>query len=315
MSSHEVLVVGGGGFLGRHVVQDLIAKHARVVVLGRRPLDSQQPFQEGVHYFQGDVNDPESLSLALKKASSVVYLAQTNYPGGGAASVEQEFEENVFRLTRLYKFLYKQDRLEKFVYVSSGGTVYGEPKRRIPISETSFEMPISTYGLTKLVAEHYLRMLLSDSHIQCFVLRVSNAYGEGQNLSRPQGAIGHFLKAAATNHAVHLYGGGAAIRDYVYAGDVADSISRCLFALGKNKGVLTYNVGSGIGHSLQAILHEVQLTTGVSLKVVNKPPRAFDCSYSVLNIQKISEQLGWVPKTTLKEGLEKQWKWTKDLLG
>lgn len=226
------------------------------------------------------------------------------------ADLTFDLESKVLSLIRLLEILRESGSVCRFVYFSSGGTVYGEPREPCPIPEDHPTRPISGYGLTKLVAEHYIRLCLSGSDVRSYVLRPSNAYGERQNLHRPQGAVGHFLKALATGLPIVLYGDGSVVRDYVYAGDVAEAVRLCLKDKTASPGeVKTFNVGSSVGVSLQELVERIQTVTGKTFAIECRPDRSFDCRYNVLDYSAIRGALGWQPEVDLDEGIGKTWAW------
>lgn len=189
-----------------------------------------------------------------------------------------------------------------FIYLSSGGTVYGEGT--IPHCEAERPDPISVYGAMKVACEYAVTAIARGSATRTVNLRVSNAYGPGQNLSRPQGIIGiawrNHLKGTPTT----LYAAEATARDFIYVDDVGDlciDIARSDFF-----GAL--NCGSGLAVTLAEVLGAMSEVAGAELLVEHQRAREFDVPRSVLDIE-LARSLGWGPRVSLREGLERTWTW------
>ena len=197
------------------------------------------------------------------------------------------------------------------VYVSSGGSVYGIP-RKLPISEDHPTDPISVHGLSKLLVEKYLGIFHHLHGLEYQVARCSNPYGEWQNPDRGQGAVNTMLWLAIRGRPIHVWGDGTVVRDYVYAGDVADALVR-LADHPDRAGV--YNVGSGQGISINALIEQLFQVLGRRVPVVYEPARPFDVAENVLDISHIVQSLGWRPKVALPDGLKRTAAWLQRLSG
>lgn len=199
--------------------------------------------------------------------------------------------------------------IEKFVFISSGGTVYGIPEQ-IPVNENHPQNPISNYGLGKLTMEKLLHLYHHNQNFNYTVLRVSNAYGERQNLHKNQGVIGVWLKNISQNKPIEIWGDGTVVRDYVYVQDVAKAV---LNALIKVKGADIYNIGGGgKGHSLNNIIASIKDNLGISFEVNFKPSRNFDVPVNVLDISKAIAEIDYQPTIGLSEGISRTWLWINE---
>lgn len=316
LNNRLVAVIGGTGFIGSHLIDALASRRLPTRVFGRtleRPYLTE--LRQGVELIAGDVGSRSDVALALAGATDVVYLAQSTVPATSMGDLQYDLASNVLPFISFLEQLGKSPTARRLIYISSGGTVYGNPREAQPFVEDDPTRPVSSYGLTKLVCEHYVRLILGASPIASYILRPSNAYGERQDLTRRQGAVGIFLKALHEREPITLYGGGAVVRDYVYVGDVVDAILSCLDDAEFRPKPTIYNVGSSRGLSLLQLVRCIEDVSGESFTIHNAPARPFDCTFSVLDINAIQSDLGWNPRVSLNEGIARTWAWIRSLPG
>src|SRR5262249_33393970 len=144
----------------------------------------------GVEFVEGDASRSTDVAEALHGVRAVVYLVHSSVPETSMRDMGHDLVTNVVPMIRMLDVLRATPQVKRLVYVSSGGTVYGDPTEKCPIPETHATNPVSSYGLTKLMCEHYIRLCLAGSHVRPVILRPGNVYGERQNLSRNQGIVG-----------------------------------------------------------------------------------------------------------------------------
>ena len=303
----QCVVFGGGGFIGSHLVDKLVASGHRVTVLDRQP----NPFvgrRTESRFIRGDFSDTACLEDALRGANVAYHLIGTTVPQTSNESLPFDFKTNVLWTINLLQACAKA-AIGKVVFLSSGGTVYGIPQI-VPIPETHPTDPICSYGLTKLVVEKYLGLFRHLQGLDYTVLRCSNAYGERQNPFGRQGAVAVFLGRIARDEPLEIWGNGGIVRDYVYVQDIVRALELAGCAQIDQPVV---NIGSGVGVSLRELIEAIHDVTGRGPKVEYHAPRTFDVPVNVLDITLARRVMGWSPEFSLRAGLERTWNWVHRL--
>jgi UDP-glucose 4-epimerase len=299
-------VIGGSGFIGRHVVPLLIDDGRDVVVLGRRS-GRVSELHRKAEYRSCDYNSREQLRGFLQGCGEVIDLAYATVPQTSFADPMFDLQANLPASVGLLNEACGLRGLERILIVSSGGTVYG-PTKTLPISEDAPTEPVSPYGITKLTIERYALMYHRLQMLPVVIVRPANAYGLGQKPFTGQGfmatAMGHILK----KQELIIFGENGTVRDYIHVKDVAAGIVAAL-----NRGVSgeVYNVGSSIGRNNMDIVRAIEpLATadGYNVKVNIQPARRFDVLANVLDSTKLTRTTGWVAKVPLTDGLSEMWK-------
>lgn len=305
----KVLITGGTGFIGSFVVEELLKnKHEIVIIANGRQLPVYlESLSNKIAYFQGDFGEIDALEKALPGCNAIIHLAWSTVPKQTKGATAFEFSSNINSSINLIEKCIDFN-IDKFIFISSGGTVYGIPDQ-IPITELHNLNPISNYGLSKLTTEKLIHLYHYSQNINYTVLRVSNAYGERQNLYKNQGVIGVWLKSILQKKEVEIWGDGSVVRDYVYVKDVAAAI---VSALNLIDGASVYNIGGGKGYSLNDVIIEMNNVIDISFKVRYKSSRNFDVPINVLDISNAKEKIGYYPTVSLSEGLSRTWKWIRE---
>lgn len=296
-------VVGGGGFIGSAVVGALLdAGVAEVRNLDFMPGPHRHP---RLHHLQGSFLQSAIARAALAGADCVYHLAASGFAREANANPVNDAQENVIGTIQLLD-LAREARVRRFVFCSSGGTVYGQTSGDAPIHEDSPTRPLNAYGASKLACETYMR-LYDSGHIsglgngmQTLTLRVSNPYGPGQNIARAQGALTTFCHRAVQREPITIWGDGSVVRDYIQVRDVAEAM--LLAATADIQGT-EINVGSGEGVSLRGLLELITDLIGEVPNVTYTEGRSFDVPRNVLDISRARALLGWAPRTPLREGV------------
>jgi UDP-glucose 4-epimerase len=297
------VVAGGTGFLGSHVSALLADRGFRVRTYGRRGTDN------GVgEHVRGDIHDRQRLRAALRGATHVLHLASGTLPSTSNERPREDVEGN---LAGGLAFLDAcvEEGVSTVIFPSSGGMVYG-PSEAEHLDETAPTDPISSYGITKLAFEKYLALYRDLHGLDYRVLRISNAYGEGQPGDRPQGLIGVSLRRIAADEPITIWGDGSTVRDYVYVQDVAECFLAALRPL-DHDAPRVFNVGSGEGRSVREILSLIEEVTGRQAAVTFGQQRSCDADRVVLDIRRVRRLLDWAPQVPIADGIERTWRWVR----
>jgi UDP-glucose 4-epimerase len=291
-----VVVTGGTGFLGRPLVRALTAEGHSVRVLTRRPHE----VHVGTAHPYRDLRDRTALEKALEGADVVFHLAWSSLPQTSNEDPLADCETNLAGGIALLEAC-RAAGVSQVVFPSSGGTVYGFTPDGVVTEETPTD-PICAYGISKLAFEKYLALYQRIGGPDYRVLRISNAYGEGQPSDRPQGLIGVALDRMLRDQPITVLGDGTAVRDYVHVDDVVRAFLAAMQPLGASA-PRVFNVGSGRGYSINEVLEIISGVTGCTPTLKFEPARSCDLDRVVVSAQRSEETLGWTPSVTLETGV------------
>jgi UDP-glucose 4-epimerase len=304
----KCLLFGGTGFIGKNLCETLIQNGHTVSVISRnQPVTQTTLYYEHITLSLDHETDDALLKAALKDKDIVIQLVSTTTPKSSNDNPIYDVESNVISTLKILKHAHEQG-IKKIIFLSSGGTVYGQPKI-LPIPENHPTAPLCSYGITKRTIEDYLNLYSFLYGIDYCILRLSNPYGEHQFYGRTQGVIPTFLHKALLKEEIHIWGDGEVVRDYIYIGDVIDAILKAVTYQGDEK---IFNIGSGTGKSLNELLDEIEKLIGYSLVRHYSPNRIFDVKTNILDISKSKTHLNWAPKFSFHKGLSKTFEWIKN---
>lgn len=301
MNETRCLVLGGRGFIGSHLVDALLAQGFQVRCFdrpGAELLGESHISNPNFELLEGDISSQLNLIEAVQDCELCFHLISTTLPNSSNLDPVFDVQSNLIGTLQLIGQGVKS-RLKKIVFVSSGGTVYGNPLE-IPIPESHPTNPTCSYGITKLAIEKYLALYHLLHGLDYTVLRIANPFGDRQRLNANQGAVAVFFGKLLRGEQVDIWGDGSVVRDYIYIADVIDAL---LAAANYQGSEHVFNIGSGEGHSLNQVLEMIEQVAGRSACRRYMTARTFDVPVSVLNIQKATQLLGWQPKTGFLEGL------------
>ncbi len=304
------LVIGGNGFIGTNLVEELLASGHQVRVFDRYPSRYKEPFPQA-EYVIGDLGNHGEVHEAVEGIDWVFHLAYTTLPQTSNDDPVYDVRSNLADTVQLLQEC-RDSKVKKVVFISSGGTVYGVPTQ-VPIPEDHIQQPICSYGITKLAIEKYLSLFQRLWGLEYVVVRLSNPYGEQQNPHSKQGAIGVFLGNIAEGKPITIWGDGEVVRDYIYISDAVTALVRAAEYQPAADSPRVFNIGAGCGYSLNQIVEELRAVVDVPVVVRYTPGRAVDVPRSVLDIKLARQILGWSPQVELKEGLARSWRWVKSL--
>lgn len=295
------LVIGGNGFIGSHLVEGLRAEGERVRVLDLGLPRADMDWGD-VDYLRGAFSDAAALGPALAEVDTVYHAASTTVPATSNADPIADVEGNLVATLRLLEAM-RGAGVRRIVYLSSGGTVYGNPVR-LPVDEEHPTDPISSYGIVKLAVEKYLRMHQALHGLSPLILRPANPYGPRQG-GGIQGVVAAFFARHRKGEPIRVMGDGSVVRDYMYVTDLA----RLAVSGGRSRVTGTFNAGSGRGYSLAQVIAAMSAVVGTPMAVEYLPARDFDVHEVVLDIQRAVSVFSWEPQVLLEEGLERTWQW------
>jgi UDP-glucose 4-epimerase len=298
------LIIGGAGFIGSCVAWMLSETGRDVCVLDRLP-HPKRKLPPKATYISGDLKDREFLRTVLTDVSEVVDLAYSTVP---KTSFDDPVHDILSNLPPGVILLQEaaQINLEKLVFVSSGGAVYGKAER-LPIDELHPTNPISPYGITKLTMEKYVGMFKLFTDLPAAIARPGNAYGEEQAAFTGQGFIATAIHSIFQAKKVDVFGRHGTIRDYLHVSDIARGI---IAIIEHGQAGQIYNIGSSIGRNNIDVLDSIRplaSTRGLDIQINFLPERAFDVPANILSSQKLYSISGWQPQITFEEGIQRVW--------
>jgi nucleoside-diphosphate-sugar epimerase len=308
----RVLVTGGAGFIGSHLVEGLLGRGLEVGVLDNYSTGDEsnlESVKEKIQIHRGDIRDADFVAKVMKHYDAVSHQAAlVSVP----RSIEDPATSNAVNLDGTLNVLVaaKNAGVERVVYASSS-SVYGETKA-LPKEESMKTLPISPYGVSKLAAENYTRVFARVYRMKTVCLRYFNVYGPRQRYGAYSGVIPNFVRAVMNNESPVIYGDGKQTRDFTFVDDV---VQANLLSLEKSvKGGEIFNVGSHARISINLLARTIALVAGKSkVKPKHAAPRPGDIRDSYADISRISDVLGYRPKYTFETGIRKVVDWTNDI--
>lgn len=305
----NTLVIGGAGFVGAYLNPQLVSTGRKVTVLGRNEIP-RYDLPLGVKYIAGDFAKRDLICRLLDTHDEVVQLAYASVPNTSFENPLEDLLQNLPPNVQLFKEV--AVRGIKLLLVSSGGTVYGEAIRS-PISEDHPTKPISPYGVTKLTLENYAYLFAATHGLKFVCVRPANAYGIGQRPFVGQGFIATAIASAIRGLPINIFGPHGAVRDYLYASDLASGIVSALLHGNLSE---IYNIGSGTGQSNLEVIEAIRLLMheiGCDVRLEVLPKRVFDVKTNVLDSTKLVRQTGWEPQVKFQDGLRHTCEWLRTL--
>ncbi len=295
-------MLGGTGFLGAEIARRFLASGSAVTAVARHePSDPLRIRLAGARFAVADAGDAPRLARLLDDSDHVVHAVGSTLPQESNAAPANDVTSTLPSILTLLDLLRRRPQVA-LTFISSGGTVYGNP-REVPVSESAACHPITSYGVVKLAAEKYIGMYSALYGLRARILRVANVYGPGQPAGRSQGIVGTCLAAVQRGDTVRVFGDGRTVRDYIHVSDVATAVVE-LARTGGPESVV--NVGSGVGHTILDLLGLIAKVSGVEPSVEFSPDRGFDVRAIVLDTTLLTSLIPWRP-AAFEEGLRHTW--------
>lgn len=301
----RVLILGANGFAGAALLPVLLRHGWRIHAISPHPPGLRDTDQ--VQWEQGSLGDSKLLARTLPNCDAVVHLASSTTPGTSSRTPTLEASGNIEPTLRLIESVSTYPHIH-MVYASTGGAIYGNPKH-FHVNENTPCQPISYYGAAKLAIETFLHTLHANCLSPITILRPANFYGPGQRHRHGFGLIRTLLESARTQKPIEIWGDGGAIRDFLYIDDFSSAVVAALQRNTTAEPLTVFNVGTGIGHTINQVCSLIEETTGRQLQKIYRPARPSDVAHIVLDPSRIMDALGWKAKTDLRVGLAHTWRW------
>ena len=305
MASGKVLVTGGAGFIGSNIVDALLKKGYAVAVVDNLATGSRKNVSSKAVFYEEDIASAGLRGIFRKEQPDFVIhtAAQINV----RKSVKEpllDAKSNILGSVNVLECC-REFKVKKVVYSSSGGACYGEPEY-LPCDEKHPVNPISHYGASKFAAEHYFFIYRLLYAIDYTILRYANVYGPRQDAKGEAGVISIFLQNIHDNKVMRINGDGKQTRDYVFVGDV---VQANLLALAADTPSRIFNIGTGKETDVNTIFSLIKKAAGTALSATHGPKIPGEVSKIALDASRAAKELGWIPKTSLSEGINKTVTW------
>ena len=304
----KILVTGGAGFIGRHLVKALIEERHHVVVFDNLSNSSEKLLRSvsgEFSFVKGDITNYDQISSVVSGVDLVIHLAAMISVNDSVTHPEKTIRINVGGTENLLRACVA-NHVKNFIATSSAA-VYGDLQTpEISLDEKSKTNSISPYGKSKLEMENLIKQFSIENDLNTIILRLFNIYGMGQS-SEYAGIISKFSENIRNQEALVIYGDGLQTRDFVSVVDVVDSIKLVMTKIFEKRGAI-YNIASGKSITIHGLAKLMLSISGITLEIRNVEPKKGDVRYSNASIELAKSQLGYEPKIILEVGI-------KNLLG
>jgi len=303
--NNGVAILGAGGFLGTNLARTLADEVSDLRCFGHPPA-----FPEALHdlnWIDGEL-EGEWVREIVSGCDTVVHLASSSTPATANKSIASDAQSNVITTLKLVDQCVELG-VTRFVFISSGGTIYGIPTQ-VPTPEDAPTNPITAYGVAKLAIEKYLAVYQRQQGLDYRILRVANPFGPYQTARKGQGIIAAAMAALLSDTPLEIWGDGHVVRDYVFIADLVRAIIKAIWHEGPSR---VFNIGSGRGHNLLQVIRSIETLSGKSLRTRFRPARPADVPVSILDTNLAASELGWRATTSFEEGLAMTIDWARSL--
>lgn len=296
----KLVVIGGNGFIGSHLVDAFQGLGFEVTAFDRFSSGTFSYESSDVRNIQGDFLNRADLAKAVRGQDVVVHALSITTPATAAKDPSLDIRTNIAQSVDLFQAAVDSG-VQHVFFTSTGGAIYGD-QGKSSYSETDRTKPVSPYAIGKLAVENYLDYFKNAFGLNSTTFRISNPYGPRQKINRKQGLIPIALREALRGKPVTQFGDGSMVRDFIYIDDVIKMITSIVSSPHSQS---IYNLGSGIGFSVAQILSEISSQVEIPLQIEVKPQPPTYVSRVVLNIDRYVEEFGEPSLTPLSEGISK----------
>ena len=306
----KILVTGGAGFIGSHLVEELLSNEHEILIFDNCLTGKKENLEitGNFTFINDDFGSENSLEVIEKFDPNICFhlAAQSSV----VVSVENpalDFEHNILQPIKLIQVLLKSN-CKKFVFTSSGGTIFGEPSV-IPTAEEDYaDEPESPYGVAKKRLNELIKIMLKNSSMKYSILNLSNVYGPRQDPHGEAGVVSIFANKYLKNEEPTIYGDGEQTRDYIYVKDVVSALIKA----SKIEENHFLNIGTGIETSVNDLANSMKIQFKSEINPIYKPAREGELNRSVLNNTKATKELNWKPEYSLDDGMKQVFKWLRN---
>ncbi len=304
LQPRKVLVTGGAGFIGSHIVEALLKQNMEVHVLDNLSTGRAENVPPEARLIEGSILDDNAIRRALDGVEAVVHLAARVAIRDSIEHFHQDAETNLLGTLRLLRQCVVSN-VERFLFASSMA-VYADSEKPEPIAEDYSLEPISPYGVSKLAAEKYVRLLAESSGMKGNCLRFFNVYGPRQSFTPYVGVITIFIEGLMQGRPPVVFGSGQQQRDFIHVEDIARA---SLLVLESDIAGETFNVGTGIGTSVNQIATVLIDKMSPGLEPLQESAKPGEIKNSIANISKLQKALTFQPQGSLLERIDEVIAW------
>lgn len=304
----KILVTGGAGFIGSHIVDALVERRHVVSVIDNLSTGKKQFVNPKTAFYHADVCNTKSIATLFRKirpACVIHHAAQLDLRYSVSHPIVDARTNIIGTLNLLEESV--RHRVRRFMFASTGGALYGEA-RIIPTPETYPTNPISPYGVAKLSVEHYLHYYEKQYGLSTLALRYANVYGPRQNGQGEAGVVAIFCSRLQARQPLVINGDGRQTRDYVYVGDVVNANLRAV----RSRATGAVNIGTGREVSVNTLVRMLAVSAHMKATPKYGPAKPGEQRRSALHAKLADRTLGWKPRVSLEQGLAKTFQWLEE---
>lgn len=303
----NIIVTGGAGFIGSWVSERYIKEGHNVLIIDNLYTGIKENIPKDAEFIECDVRNKDALEKVFTRFKPQIvnhHASQINVRDS-VQRPEFDAETNVIGSINILELSVKY-KVDKVIFSSTGGAIYGEPES-VPVAESSRQLPLSPYGVSKLSVENYMKYYNNIYNLDYVILRYSNVYGQRQNPHGEAGVVAIFCTNILNKKPCKIFGSGGQTRDYVHVEDVAKANLLALSAPTD-----TYNIGTSVETSVNDIVDSLKNIVAHDIEVTREEERLGEVQRICLDNSLAKNKLGWSPEHSFESGLEQTWHWFKD---